>query len=364
MQSPEYKQLNGISQSAIKAFKTKPIQKYKQIYVDRIEDEDDDTEKYAFGSLVDTLSFQPHLLDKRFYISDRDIKIPGDKVRDIVDRVYKEASTIVANKTLLNESGNLPEPLDIPSMFHLDAWNDLVFKYAKEINYGGSSWNKNRILTTAYSEGHQYFSLLNSVNGRIVISAFDNADAIETVEALKASKDASPYFIEQPGETLLFQQEISVEYQIDSKTSVFLKGALDIIRFIHTEQTVRVPDLKTTHNSDGFAKVAKSFDYVVQASFYNFLVREWLKTYEGGKYNHYKIEVPINIVVDRAYKVPYIYEYDWEDIEIAKEGSKELGITGWMEILKDIAWHMETGIWTMPREMYENGKIKLKIFSK
>lgn len=365
MQRPEYKDVFAISQSAIKAFKTKPLQKFKEVYIDKVEDDDDDQSKFAFGSLVDTLAFQPELMDQRFYIPDEKVNIPGDKVKFIVDKVYKEAKEITANKEKLNKEGNLPEPLYIPDLRDLHNFTDLILKYAAENKYGGTTWSKSRIVDNVIDDGYSYFRMLGDCNGRAVITALDNADAIEIVDSLRKNPLSAPYFVQQEGETLLFQHEIFAEYQYKEGNYSHvlpLKGALDIIRINHNEKWVIVPDLKTTHNSDGFKTVAKSFDYITQVSFYIYLIQEFLKVYDGGKCAEYDIKAPINIVIDREYKVPYIYEYDWSDIDIAQNGHTELGIKGWAEVLNEICWHVITGIWNKPKELEQTGRIKLKIF--
>lgn len=356
MQRSEYKNTFAISQSAIKAFKTKTIQKFKKIYIDKIEEDEDNT-KFAFGSLVDTTAFTPKLLDERFYIPEREIEIPGEKVKIVLDKVYKEAKEININIDVLNKQGNLPEKIHSRHLPDLYEWQDLILKYANEIGYGGSTWSPTRKKETILDAGTNYFSSLAICNGRQIINAIDNTDAISVVESLRSNSRTTPYFVEQPDETLLFQQEIFVDFM-----GTPLKGALDIIRFKHKEKIVIVPDLKTTHSSEKFEGIAKSFDYVNQASFYRFLIKLWLKTYNSGKYSDYSIETPINIVIDRNYKIPYIYEYDERDLEISEYGSKEHNVNGWQNDLREIAWHIETNSWDMPKELYETGKIKLKIF--
>jgi len=361
MQRSEYKETFAISQSSIKAFRTKPLQKFKQIYIDK-EEQDEDESKFAFGSLVDTLAFEPTLLDERFFICDEDVNIPGEKVKIIVDKVYKEAVVIVENKTKLNEQGNLPEPVYIPHINELDNFNDLIVKYAKEIGYGGSTWTSNRIIDTVQDAAYGYFRMLGNCNGRSIITPMDNADAIGTVANLRKDKNTNKYFEDQKDETLLFQQEIFIEYKDDNGNIIPLKGALDIIRLNHKDKTCEVVDLKTTHNSLGFKHVARTFDYITQVSFYSFLLKEFLKDYQGGKYQKYEMLPSLNIVIDKEYKIPYIYEYSFEDLEIAKNGKKDDDFRGWKEILNLIGWHINTNVWDVPKELYENGKIKLKIF--
>lgn len=362
MQRPEYQKVFAISQSAIKAFKTKSLQEFRELYINEKEDNDDLDDKFAFGSLVDTLAFTPTLLDERFYIPAHEVPIPGEKVKNIVDKVFKEAKQVIETKILLNEKGNLPEPIYVPNLQDIYEWQELVFKYAKEIEYGGKTWSRNRIMDTVGEDGQAYFRMLSESNGRYVISNLDNTDAIEIVDNLRRNDHTAKYFVDLEGETLLFQQEIFVDYVYQDNLIIPLKAALDIIRLDHKNETIEVPDLKTTHTSEMFAKIAREFGYITQVSFYMFILREWLKTYEEGKYANYKMLIPINIVIDRKFKVPYIYEYDWDDLDIAENGSEEKGIEGWRATLERIAWHVANSVWDRPKELYETGRIKLKIF--
>lgn len=364
MQKTEYKQVFAISQSAIKTFKTKSLQKFKKIYIDKEKDEDEDESKFAFGSLVDTLAFEPHLLEERFYIPENEIPIPGEKVKLIVDKVYKEAKQISENIKLLNKQGNLPAAIPELNSANIFDWEDLILKYAKEINYGGTTWTQRRILNSVFEDGAAYYAGLNLCNDRQIINAALNADAIQIVEVLRTDKNTIPYFVQQPDETLLFQQEIYITQQLKSGKKAPLKGALDILRINHKDQTVTVADLKSTYDVSMFKDTLTSFGYVSQVSFYDNLVREFLKTFENGKYKNYTMLNPINIAIDSNIKIPYIYEYDWNDIEIAREGSEINNVEGWMNTLENIMWHIETSVWDRAREMFENNKIKLKIFKK
>jgi hypothetical protein len=362
MQRPEYKKVFAISQSALKAFKTKTLQEFVELYINKEEEDDDVDAKFAFGSLVDTIAFNPELLDERFYIPSYEVALPSEKVQQIIDKVYKEAASKVEMINTLNEKGNLPEPIYLPNIADIWEWQDLVIKHAKAVGFGGSTWSTNRIMDKIGDEGNPYFRLLGESNGRQVITSADNMDAVEVVDKLKTNKLTYPYFTQQENETLLFQQEIFIDHVFKDGLIVPLKGAIDIIRIKHHSESVEIPDLKTTHTSEQFAKIARDFGYIVQVSFYTNLVREWLKTYEDGKYAHYTIEIPSNIVIDRKNKIPFIYEYFAEDLDIIEFGSKERGIEGWRSTLEQIGWHIATKQWDIPRELFETGKIKLRIF--
>lgn len=361
MQRPEYKNIFAVSQSAIKFFKTKTLQEFRGIYITKdITVEDDD--KYAFGSLVDTVAFTPSLIDERFFIPEQEITVPGEKVKEILDNVYKKALVIVENKKILNNQGNLPESIPIPDIEDLYSWQDLIIECSKENKYGGSTWTRTRILENVFADGMGYFLMLSSCRNRYLITAMDNADAVEMVDALKSNKHTYKYFTEQPNTTLLFQQEIFIDYAFEDIV-IPLKAALDIILLDHERETIEIPDLKTTHTSQYFRKIAKDFDYITQVSFYKYIVTEWLKTYKEGIYAQYKFLPLINIVIDRKAKIPYIYEYSWDDADIAENGSEANYVEGWKHTLNRIGWHIKTGIWDRPKELHETGRIMLNMYN-
>jgi PD-(D/E)XK nuclease superfamily len=359
MQKLDYKTTFAISQSAIKLFNKKTIQKFKKIFIDKEEDDDEDESKFDFGSLCDTLLFEPDLLEERFFFPDENVtfKEPSAVIKQILDRTHKEGRKIVEDKRALNENGNLPERLYVESLGDLGDFLKIAVKHAREIKYGGKTWSDERIIDNLY-EYRDYFYFLSVSLDRRVISSKDYNDALDVVSVVKSHPLTKDYFTQKEGETLLFQQDIYV----NEGFSIALKGIPDIIRIIHENETYIVPDFKSTYSGENFPEVARKLGYGIQASFYAYLVKEFLKTYEDGKYAHYNPLPPINIAIDKNYKVPYIYEYSWQDLELLQYGSKERNIRGWIDVIDDICWHFENDVWNMPKELFEKGKIVLKLF--
>jgi hypothetical protein len=73
---------------------------------------------------------------------------------------------------------------------------------------------------------------------------------------------------------------------------------------------------------------------------------------------------PLNVVIDDTLKVPYIYKYDFDDLEIKKNGVEGTPIRGWADQLHEIAWHLNKNDWSRPREHLTTGSISIKLFSK
>jgi hypothetical protein len=360
MQKSEYRQVSAISQSAIKAFRKMSLSKFKEIYIDKVSDDEETTDSLTFGSLVDTLAFEPALLNERFYIPGYEPNIPGDKVKLIVERVYRKAKEVIDNKILLNEQGNVPEPLYIPNIHDLSEFNDLTIKFAREIKYGGDKWSTSRILDNVYEDGSGYFQHLAEASGRSIISTIESADANQMVENLRNHPRSMSYFVQQEGEILLHQQEIYEDYNYEN-VIIALKAAVDIIRIVPAEKAVYLPDLKTAYDVNEFPKNAEKYEYGGQMSFYRFMVQRFLQTFKGGVFKDFTIHTPFDIVIDRDNKVPYIYGFDEGDLYIYEYGSKKF--KGWRQILDEIGWHIKNEVWNEPKELYETGKIKLKFFN-
>jgi hypothetical protein len=360
MQKSEYRLARAISQSAIKAFRKTSLQKFKDTYVDMTNVEEETTDSLTFGSLVDTLAFEPQLFDERFYIPDRTIDIPGDKVRLIVEKVYKQAKEQIDHKVLLNEQGNLPEPIYIPNIRDINEFVNLTLAAAKEIKFGGTSWSRNTILDKIYEDGAEYFRHMADANGRSVITTIESAEAHQMVENLKNNSRTKMYFVQQEGEILLHQQEIYDDFEYDGK-NIPLKCAVDIIRIVISERMVYLPDLKTIYDTREFKEHAKKYGYLEQMSFYRNMVRKFLQRYKGGAFKDFEIATPFDIAIDSNAKKPFIFKFDEDDLYVIEYGNKH--IQGWRQTLEDIGWHIKNNVWDESRELYETGEIKLKFFN-
>jgi hypothetical protein len=360
MQKSEYRQVSAISQSAIKAFKKTPLSKWKEIHIDKIETDETTSDGMTRGSLTDTLAFEPKLFEERFFIPRYEPNMPGDKVKQIVDTVYKRAKELIDTKILLNEEGQVPEPLYIPNINDLSEFNDLTLKVAKEIRYGGDTWTTSRIIDKVYEDGSGYFQCLAEANGRSIITSIESAEAHQMVKNLQEHERSKKYFVQQEGEILLHQQEIYEDYKYEN-IIIALKAAVDIIRIVPAESNVYLPDLKTSYDVNEFPYQAEKYDYGHQMSFYRYMVQRFLQTYKGGIYKNFNILTPFDIVIDNINKVPYIYEFDENDLYIYEYGSSER--KGWRQILDEIGWHIKNNVWNEPKELYETGKIKLKFFN-
>lgn len=361
MQKSEYRRVPAISQSVIKRFRSMPLPKFKEVYIDKTAEEDEDSsDSLTAGSLTDTIAFEPKLLDERFYLPSQRVEIPGEKVKIILDRLYQQAQELIDTKVLLNKQGNLPEAKYIPDIMELGEFRDTIITIAKDINFGGKNWGNATILEKVY-EGKSYYYALVEANGRTVITTVDSANAHEMVKVLQTHPRSKDFFVQKEGDLLLFQQEIYEQYEYED-ISIPLKCAIDIIRIVPSEKLVYLVDLKTIYDVREFREHSKKYGYLEQMSFYRYMLRRFLNTYRGGIYKDFDLMTPFDIAIDSITKVPNVFDFDEEDLEIIENGSEKYGIKGWKATLEEIGWHIKNKVWTESKEMYQTGKIKLKFF--
>lgn len=378
MQQEEYRNRWGVSQSAIKDFQFKSPKKWKDVWIDKQVDPTKNEDNFTMGSLIDTLLFSPKEFTLRFYVGEE--KLPSKAIAWIIRSYYDRL--VAMNKRNEELSKGLPEDLPQLSLdlthadLLLNCSNDYCFKVGDEEKCGwNTQWKEETRIRSLMENGSEFFQSLVKANGRKVISQQMNVQALDLIRILQTDSEVMDFFVQTEDNLLVFQLELYIDVKIGNQT-VPLKGALDIVRFNHVDKTVQIIDFKSSYSAFGFVSSIRQFGYCDQLSYYDFLLREWLKTHCEGSYCDYTILPPLNVVIDINDRIPYTYEYDWRDIALAADGNKEFLYSlfqthdhnvkikrGWKRLLEEIAWHIETGQWDKPRELYENKRIKVNLLN-
>ncbi len=381
MQNTEYMNRWGVSQSMIKAWNYKSPKQWKDIYIDRKLDLEKNEDTFTMGSLIDTILFSPEDLVKRFFIGEE--KLPSKAIAWIVKNYYssiiKENVEIEEmNKVVPEDSPLILMEIDGATKLLLDSANNYCYKDGEEEKCGWNvGWKDETRVRTLIEKGSDYFNSLKKAAGRKIISHEMNVQALQLVDILRSHPEVKDYFVPSEHNLLMFQLELYIDVQIGMEDKTMpLKGALDIVRFNHLDKTVQIIDFKSSYSAFGFLHSIKQFGYCDQLSYYDFLLREWLKLYCDGSYCEYKMIPPINVVIDINDKEPYIYEYDWKDIALSADGNKEFLYSlyqtydhnarikrGWKRLLEDITWHYQRNLWNKPRELYETKRIKVNLLN-
>lgn len=367
MQETNYRNKFAISQSILKEFRYMAPQAWYQKYiVNKAEEKRED--HFDYGSLVDTILFSPNLLKQRFFIADPTNKMPSDAIKLFIDVLYKENCAPVEQMSF----AGMGEVRDVP----MEDLKEEILNIAKrpDINYGKGTYKDERILKEIFEKGNEYFELRKKVGNKTIISSEDNLHAINQVEMLRNHPRSKEFFVQEPDQTLYFQQEVFLPYvTFDSPSMVLIeagcddplvlykKGAIDIVQVKHKDRTVREVDFKTSRDAhrNSFIGDIKRYGYGTQHSFYRPLIQSWV----DANYPGYEVLPPLNVVIDKSLNEPYIYAYNWEDLEIERVGYDDHRgrREGWETTLERLTWHISNNVW-LDKELYENNQIALKLY--
>lgn len=353
----DYRDKFAINQSSIKNWRDLPPVKWYKTWVTR-ELARPTPPATALGSYLDSLILTPGETEKRFVVSE--VKLPSPKVQLILDDVMTHFAELNANAKLLNAENKTKLPVKVPTLEDADLVKSICLKHDHYATKPDQAYND------VLKKGEEYFKFLITTVGKRVVSQEIHRTALELKQILLTDKVSRGFFEPKPGCEVIFQQRIYAEYDVSCENLDFLptKGALDIIHFNHKREEIREVDLKCTNDVHMFHMSIKQFDYPMQHSFYDYLLREWIKTYKDGKYAHYSIQNPLNVVIDDDIKTPYIFSYRHDDLAIKRHGIENTMIRGWEDTMNDIAWHFDKGDWSRPREHQMNGYLTVKTFNR
>lgn len=378
MQRTEYNRTFAVSQSAIKEFRYKSPKRWKEIWIEKQLELDKNEEAFTFGSLVDTILFTPDLIDSRFYVAEVS-KIPTGELEKIVKYVYDTAENQKAHKVVY-EDDMLPEP-EVVEVFRLSDLKDVILEACEKIEWN-SRWKPETKVNKVIELGSEYYNLLAKAEGRKIITSELNFEALDIVKKLKQDKNLQKYFIDTNTTRNIFQLELYDKYISNDHYEVPLKCAIDILHIDEKNKTIQVCDFKTSHSAYNFIQSIKQFGYCDQLSFYTFMVQNalqnniFMEQHGLDRMTDWKILEPVNVVIDEHDKIPYLYEYDWRDIEISRRGNSEYLFSlyqttnhttkikkGWQELLEEICWHIQNDQWDYPVEFYKTGKLKVNLIN-
>lgn len=363
MQDKAYKDKFAISQSALKDWEVMAPSKWYKTWVTKEIPRPEAGASASFGTLLDCLMLTPNKFDKNFLVAD--IPLPSESIQNIVTDVLKHIKELNVNATKMNEINNTKIPMKELKLDYPDFIASFAIKHEYYVKQPA------RALNEVMNKGKDFFDFLVKTEGKLVVTKEDKSTADNLKDILLNHPRSRGFFIAKKDCRIVFQQRIFADLELSGFQNLEImpmKGAIDIIHFNDKRKEVREADLKWT--SDAFlfnssTGPVRKFDYLAQHSVYDFLLREWLKTYEGGKYQDYTVCPPLNVVIDSDHRIPYLYTYNHTDLHIKRYGHEGMPwIKGWEQKVNEIAWHMDTQQWEVPREHYLNGLMNVKVFHK
>lgn len=331
---------NILSNSAIKVFFENRVKFYKKYVLNEIVEDEEDVKSVAMmlGTIVDFKLFNPEEdWDKHFHINS--VQKPTGQMGVFVDVLY--------SKTLkyLDEENNITT--DFLTIFQ-EAY-DFVQKEGK---FKGKSLEK--VLEMFTSDGEGYYSECRNSFGKTVVDISLLTGAEKIIEDLKSSEFVGDIINNNfTGNTQVFDQ-LAVFYEVNG---LKFKSLLDKVVVDHDNKMIIPYDLKVTYSSEGFPYTYNNMKYWIQAGVYQLALLNWAIQNE---IDHYEI-IPLSfIVADSSLKnKPVIYQTSKDSLKQALEGvSKPVFRKGVLQLINEIKWHLETGIWNYSKEAFENkGKL-------
>lgn len=326
-----------LSYSALKVFSENRRAFYKQFILGETVEKDTNV-AMQLGSITDCLLFTPEQFDEQFAIMN--CKKPSGQLGYFCDSLY--AKTLKYSK-----DGEVTVDFE------------LIFKEAlescqKDGKFKGKSVEKVlEMFQEQDSDGfsaESYYTECRSVTNKTVIDLDLLNGAEKLVEQLKNSIFTGDIINDTCENCQSFNQMV-VFYTIEG---LEFKSMLDKIVVNHKEKTIQPYDLKTVYDGEIFGYQYYKMKYWIQAALYNEAVKQWAIDHN---IENYKI-LPMNfIVADSSLKnEPLIWKVSENSLESAWEGQKTpVKIKGVRELITEIKWHSDNGIWTYPKEAAENG---------
>ncbi len=212
-----------------------------------------------------------------------------------------------------------------------------------------------------------YYKELVANTGRTVINENTLIKAEGVVEYAKSHPFTRDILnaITIPGEVEVFNELVVLFslYNIDCK------ALIDRIIVNHTTKKISLYDYKTTWDSseEGFEYTYLSKQYYIAASFYYQALLSWKKEHN---LEDYYVEPMQFIALDTiGNNSPIVYKTTEKDMLMGINGFKTeksyKAYPGVLELMEEIKWHIETGIWNHNRQAEKNnGNLFLSIVYK
>ena len=344
----QYRQLKDrLSYSSIKLYDTNRKKFFKEIVLNEGR-EDEATASTILGSLVHCLLGTPEAFDDKFHIASA--AIPTGQILELTEALYNRAI-----KSLDSEG---KQTVSFETLF-TDAVNVVKYDYdMKEVAFKGKNLEKIlELFTTPDKNGAvaelYYKEKMTCMNKQVIgVGAIQTAERI--VEKLKSHPFTKDVACAVTTDGVEVFNELPILFEIEG---VPCKSMPDRLIVNHHNQSIEMIDWKTSWNSEEPESVYTKMGYYIQAAMYDIACNAWKMEHNLQEYTVQPIKF---IFCDTGgYSDPVVLKLTSKDLRNAKNGFKLRGWTykGLFEIMADIQWSLEHGIWTTTRSIYENNGV-------
>lgn len=333
----EYRKLDFLNQSGLKDF-VEDRKKFYKKYILKEKIEEEENQAMKMGNLVDCLLLQPDEFDNRYTMSICDTTPTGNNLK-FAEALYKASLCCIDNQGVVTRSF---EDLSKEAYEIAGIKKPLLPKFI--VDFVGSD-----------TESYYQQILASRPKGLDVVSSKDVENAENIINALKSNEFTGEIInAETEGDLEVFNQLLIHDFEMEG---VKFKGLIDKVHKDNYHMVIQPYDLKCTWNVEDFYEqyYLKRKSYLQGVVYHAGLV----KLFPG-----YTIAPMKFIVCDSInYMNPLIYEMSTQDLRDGMKGFEYNGRThkGAIDIIHDLKWHLETGLWGISRQNYvSKGRVKLK----
>ena len=339
----DYRALMIDSSSSLKDFSV-DRRKYYRKYIANEQVEEKETQAILTGKLVETLLWEEHLFDDKFYISACTTS-PTGLMSNFVEALYE--ATIAST----DEYGVVGRDFESLST---DAYENSGYKLPYK-----TVMNK-----FIGSDDEIYYNEIRIIRPKklstVTVQDVTNAESIvNELRTNSITKDIVT-MVNDKRYTVLTQHQIE-GFTIDGHV---FKMMMDHAIVDHEKKTVQPYDLKVTWNVENFYEEYYLYrrSYIQAYVYYRGVDDESYK--ESSEFHDYEVLPPRFIVADSInYYSPLIYKLSSSDLIDAYNGFEYKGrkYPGVGSIIENLKWTLDMNIWNISRENYlNNGIVNIK----
>lgn len=306
----EYRAKEAINYSSLSALATGP-----QAYIAR--DQIEEIPAFRKGSAVDCLLTTPDDFYSDFYVMTIN-KVPSGMMFKYVEELFRTDS----HEQAYAASGYKLKPESIKEKFE--------------------------------AEGKEYYTSLKDARGKTILGYEEYNQVQMAVKQVKEGDFTAKYFKKSINEDHKILYQFPIYWEMEGQSC---KSLLDLLVIDHANKEIFPIDLKTTGKSAlNFRSAFMKWKYYLQAAFYTEAVNFW-KNNDTDLANYTVKNFKFIVVETMGNNAPVIYETSDSDLFVGRNsGEDQYGnyIKGFIELVSDLNYHEEHGVWDFPKEIYTN----------
>lgn len=345
----QYRAVELPSYSSLKVYAEAPMKFYKQFITREIK-QDEPSKEMVMGSVIHNLLARndEQIDEDKFligYVSeiDKDANHPSYfawKIWEITE------ADVVAHGDQTRSFASIAEEAFQQTKFNQKTGEEIRFK-KKELDYALEKFEGTAL--------EVWYQMKRKAYGRSLVSIEDMDNCLKIYKDVREYKDTSAIYCQQTDERYEVFNELPMTFE---HGGLKIKMMPDKVIIDHHDKIIQPYDTKVTWE-ENFSRVYLDKWYYLQGATYDTGLGQWQK--EHGLEGYKRMPMKFVRVHNLSWYKPLIYPMTTNDLKGAMGGFKtKWGKTypGFRQIVTDLEWSLNEGIWAIKREDYMNNSIR------